>query len=136
MASNARPDYSQQYPPAGAPAAGTQGAGLPPDQLAQAQQQVADVKVIMTQNVQRIIDRGETLESLDQRANALTANADEFRNTSRTLRKKMWWKNTKMMLILAVIVLVIIAIIISVSVAESSGGGGGDSPANSTLAAS
>jgi len=135
----ASPAYGQQHPEAGmSPGAGQpQGAGMPPDQLTRTKQQVEDVKNIMTENVQRIIDRGETLESLDTRANALTMNADEFQRTSRTLRKKMWWKNTKMIIIMVVVAAIIIAIIIAVAVGESnsSSGGGGD-PHNKTISSS
>jgi len=125
----ASPAYGQQHPEAGmSPVAGQpQGAGMPPDQLTRTKQQVEDVKNIMTENVQRIIDRGETLESLDQRANALTMNADEFQRTSRTLRKKMWWKNTKMIIIMVVVAAIIIAIIIALAVGESNSSSGGGS---------
>ena len=54
------------------------------------------------------------------------ANANEFQQTSRNLKRKMWWKNLKMMLIIG-IVAVIVLIIIIVAAVEGSGGGGNSS---------
>ncbi|XP_018012924.1 vesicle-associated membrane protein 8 [Hyalella azteca] len=86
------------------------------DALERTKRQVEEVKSIMGENVQRVIARGETLENLDARAANLTANASEFQRTSRSLQRKMWWKNIKMWLILGLIAIIIIVIIIIAAV--------------------
>jgi heme/copper-type cytochrome/quinol oxidase subunit 2 len=42
----------------------------------------------------------------------------QFNRTSQNIRRKMWWKNTKMTIILVVVVLVIIGTVIGVVVAK------------------
>lgn len=103
------------------------------DALERAKKQVDDVKGIMGENVQRIIARGENLQDLDDRANNLTANANEFQRTSRTLKRKMWWQNLKMMLVLGLIVIVVIVIIIVAAVGVPSGGGSSGGSTVATL---
>ena len=36
----------------------------------------------------------------------------QFNMTAKRIKRKMWWKNTKMMIILAVVIAIILAIIV------------------------
>ena len=76
------------------------------------QAKVEEVKVVMVRNVQKIIERGDRLEDLQERSENLEMHADQFRVTATRVRKKMWWQNMKMKLIIAAIVLLAIFIII------------------------
>ncbi|XP_072921107.1 vesicle-associated membrane protein 8 [Hemitrygon akajei] len=83
-----------------------------PVNLSNLQSQVNDVKGIMTQNIEKVLDRGERLDDLIIKTDDLQATADSFQKTSTKIARKMWWKNTKMIIIIVVIVVVIVILII------------------------
>jgi len=53
---------------------------------------------ILKQNIDRVIERGELLETLSQRSETLSINSQHFKKRIRKLRLKMWWENTKLKL--------------------------------------
>lgn len=97
------------------------------DRVGQLRGQVDDVRGVMSQNIERVMERGERLDDLVDKTGNLEQNAVKFRQTSRKVKRKMWWKNTKMTLILIVVAIAIILIIIF-SVVPMGGGGGGNDP--------
>ncbi|KAM9447131.1 vesicle-associated membrane protein 8 [Clarias gariepinus] len=76
------------------------------------QSQVDGVKDIMTQNVERILARGERLDDLMDKSEDLQAGAQNFKHTSQKVARHYWWKNVKLMVVLIVIVAIIILIIV------------------------
>mmetsp|Transcript_49804 Transcript_49804/g.128137 ORF Transcript_49804/g.128137 Transcript_49804/m.128137 type:complete len:88 (-) Transcript_49804:457-720(-) len=84
----------------------------------------------MVQNIDRVLERGEKIELLVDKTDALNQQAFKFKKHSTSLRKKMWWKNFKLQLIIASIIIVIILIIvfsvcgITFQNCGNSGGGG------------
>ncbi|XP_042562986.1 synaptobrevin homolog 1-like [Clupea harengus] len=78
----------------------------------QMQDQVNDVKVILKDNINKVLERGERLDDLIDKTDDLQATADSFQKTSTRVARKYWWKNTKMMIIIGVIVAIIILFII------------------------
>ena len=66
----------------------------------------------MTENVVRIMERGNRLEDLDSRTEALHASSQSFQTTARQVQRKMCLKNLKWTIILGVVVLLIIALIV------------------------
>ncbi|XP_062596666.1 vesicle-associated membrane protein 8-like isoform X1 [Saccostrea cucullata] len=85
------------------------GAG---DHVSALRSQVDDVKNVMTQNIERVLDRGERLENLIDKTEELEASSSQFQKTAKKIRKKYWWKNTKMMIIIGVVVFVILIVIV------------------------
>ncbi|GCB65254.1 vesicle-associated membrane protein 8 [Scyliorhinus torazame] len=83
-----------------------------PEKLSSLQGQVNDVKGIMSQNIEKVLERGEKLDDLITKTDDLQASADSFQKTSTKIARKMWWKNKKMIIIIVVIVIVIIILII------------------------
>ncbi|XP_038647587.1 vesicle-associated membrane protein 8 [Scyliorhinus canicula] len=83
-----------------------------PEKLSSLQGQVNDVKGIMSQNIEKVLERGEKLDDLIIKTDDLQATADSFQKTSTKIARKMWWKNKKMIIIIVVIVIVIIVLII------------------------
>ncbi|OBS81227.1 hypothetical protein A6R68_20562 [Neotoma lepida] len=77
------------------------------DRVRNLQSEVEGVKNIMTQNVERILARGENLDHLRNKTEDLEATT-----TSQKVARKFWWKNVKMIVIICVIVLVIIILIV------------------------
>ncbi|KAK7120119.1 hypothetical protein R3I94_020211 [Phoxinus phoxinus] len=83
-----------------------------PSKFNQVQEQVNDVKVILKDNINKVLERGERLDDLIGKTDDLQATADSFQKTSTRVARKMWWRNTKMMIIIGVVVLAIIVLII------------------------
>uniref|UniRef100_A0A670KHD5 V-SNARE coiled-coil homology domain-containing protein n=1 Tax=Podarcis muralis TaxID=64176 RepID=A0A670KHD5_PODMU len=74
--------------------------------------QVDDVKNVMSQNIEKVLDREERLSELADRSDDLQTAAHGFQKTSTKISRKMWWKNTKMIIIIVSVVLVIVVFII------------------------
>ena len=73
--------------------------------VASVQQQVSEVKEIMMDNIEKVLDRGEKIEVLVDKTEALRFQADNFHKQGRALRNRMWWNNLKMKLILLTFVI-------------------------------
>ncbi|XP_024068238.1 vesicle-associated membrane protein 8-like [Terrapene carolina triunguis] len=74
--------------------------------------QVDDVKNVITQNVDKVLQRAEKLSDLADRTDDLQIAAHSFQKTTKKISRKMWWKNAKMMIIIGVILLIILIFII------------------------
>lgn len=62
----------------------------------------------MTENIERVLERGERIETLVDKTDRLGGSARDFRMRTRDLRRRMWWKNTKLMVLLVVVVVFLI----------------------------
>jgi len=81
------------------------------DNMAELHGQVEDVKGVMNQNIEKILERGENLEQLQERTTQLNLNADRFQSQAVRLRRKMWWQNQKVVISLVVVSLLIVGIV-------------------------
>ena len=75
------------------------------------QGQLEEVKVVMKDNIGKVIERGEAIEDLQDKSDDLYTHSFSFRNSSRKLRCQMWWKNCRVYLLgflIAVVILVLI----------------------------
>lgn len=85
------------------------------DNLTALQSQVHEVKGVMAQNIEKVIQRGERLDDLVDKTDELNAASATFQKTASRIRKKYWWKNTKMKLIIAIVVfLIIVGIVLAI----------------------
>lgn len=83
--------------------------------LAKVKAQVTEVKGVMMENIEKVLDRGEKIELLVDKTENLRSQAQDFRTQGTKIRRKMWWQNMKMKLIVfAIIVALILIIILSV----------------------
>lgn len=80
----------------------------PGDSLASARREIDSVRDIMTENIERVLERGERIDLLVDKTDRLGGSARDFRVRSRGLRRKMWWKNIKVMVLLVVVVFFLI----------------------------
>ncbi|XP_014814184.1 PREDICTED: vesicle-associated membrane protein 8 [Calidris pugnax] len=76
------------------------------------QQEVEGVKTIMTQNVERILARGENLEQLHSKSQDLEATSEHFKTTSQKMARRYWWKNVKLLVILGLVGAIVLILII------------------------
>uniref|UniRef100_H3A0V2 Vesicle associated membrane protein 8 n=1 Tax=Latimeria chalumnae TaxID=7897 RepID=H3A0V2_LATCH len=82
------------------------------DHVRNLQNEVEGVKNIMTQNVDRILARGEKLDDLMNKTEDLQASSEHFKTTSQKVARKYWWKNVKMIVLICLIVGIIVLFIV------------------------
>mmetsp|Transcript_29883 Transcript_29883/g.57412 ORF Transcript_29883/g.57412 Transcript_29883/m.57412 type:complete len:222 (-) Transcript_29883:364-1029(-) len=75
------------------------------------QKQVEEVKSVMMENIEKVLDRGDRIELLVDKTEELRFQADNFYKTGRSLRRRMWWNNMKMKLAIAVLIFCIVFVI-------------------------
>src|ERR1700760_1165994 len=68
----------------------------------------------MRENINKVSQRGERLDSLQDKTDNLAVSAQGFRRGANRVRKQMWWKDMKMRMciIAGIIILVIIVIVV------------------------
>jgi len=85
----------------------------PTDELTNAQNQLAQVKDIMVQNVEQILSRGERIELLVDKTDNMANQTTAFRRGARNVRRQMWWKNTRILGLSVVVAIVLVWIIVA-----------------------
>ncbi|KAF5199732.1 Vesicle-associated membrane protein [Thalictrum thalictroides] len=79
--------------------------------LSKLKAQITEVKGIMIDNIEKVLDRGEKIELLVDKTENLQFQADSFQRQGRQLRRKMWLENLRMKLIVGGVVLAVIVIL-------------------------
>lgn len=85
------------------------------DGVSKVKKQVEEVMVVMTSNIEKVVDRGERLESLLDKTNELEVSATQFHSTAKKVKRHMWCKNFKMWIVLLGVVAAIVTLIILMS---------------------
>jgi len=114
MADRGEPPYDPYIPAehGGAPGGSTaQNGGN--QRTAALQAQIDDTVGVMRENINKVSQRGEHLDSLQDKTDNLAVSAQGFRRGANRVRKQMWWKDMKMRicLIIAIIILLIVIIV-------------------------
>ncbi|KAJ6690626.1 hypothetical protein OIU85_006837 [Salix viminalis] len=69
--------------------------------LSKLKAQITEVKGIMMDNIEKVLDRGEKIELLVDKTENLQFQADSFQRQGRQLRRKMWLQSLQMKLMTA-----------------------------------
>lgn len=85
------------------------------NKLAKVKAQVTEVKGVMMENIEKVLDRGEKIELLVDKTDNLRSQAQDFKQQGTKMRRKMWIQNMKIKLIVVGIV-VAIGLIIFLSI--------------------
>ena len=85
------------------------------DTISRIQGQIKDVKKIMVQNIDKVLERSERIDLLVDRTDNLSQSAQTFKTKSRALKRQYWWKNARLMCIIASIVGAVIFFIVLVA---------------------
>ena len=80
-------------------------------------QDIAEAKEVVEKTIHSMVERGEKLSEVSERAETLAERSTEFKRNTEAVRKKTWCENQKMKIIIGVILFVIMGIIIGVIVA-------------------
>lgn len=74
--------------------------------------QIQEVTDVMRDNVQKVIDRGERLEDLQEASDRLNMAGNEFREAARRAQRKAWLQNVKSKIIIISITVTVVLFII------------------------
>lgn len=66
----------------------------------------------MRSNINKVSERGERLDSLQDKTDNLAVSAQGFRRGANRVRKQMWWKDMKMRMCIIVGIIILLIIII------------------------
>lgn len=66
----------------------------------------------MRENINKVSQRGERLDSLQDKTDNLAVSAQGFRRGANRVRKQMWWKDFKMRICLIVGIIILLVVII------------------------
>ncbi|KAI9831493.1 MAG: Protein arg-6, mitochondrial [Phylliscum demangeonii] len=94
------------------------GSTVPPgnNRTAALQAQIDDTVGVMRENINKVSQRGERLDSLQDKTDNLAVSAQGFRRGANRVRKQMWWKDMKMRMCLIIgIILLLLVIIIPIA---------------------
>eukprot|EP01134_Creolimax_fragrantissima_P000884 CFRG0884T1 len=85
------------------------------DRLRRVRNEVDDVRKVMVQNIEKVIQRGEQIDILVDQTDTLNQHAFQFKKKSTALKRKMWWKNTKMLILLGLVLLIMFYFFLSMA---------------------
>jgi vesicle-associated membrane protein 4 len=66
----------------------------------------------MKDNITKVAERGDRLDSLESKTDNLAVSAQGFRRGANRVRKQMWWKDMKMRLCLIIGIIIVLVLII------------------------
>jgi len=79
--------------------------------IKQLNKEVDETKHLLIKNCDRIIERGDNIDDLDSKTDALNSSSLNFRYNTVRLRNNLWWKDKGCILVTIIIIVVIILII-------------------------
>lgn len=82
------------------------------DAFRNVQGEIDNVRGIMTENIERVLERGERIDLLVDKTDRLGGSARDFRVRSRGLKRRMWWKNVRLMVLLVVVVVFLVYLLV------------------------
>lgn len=66
----------------------------------------------MHDNMNKVAQRGQNLDALQDKTNNLAESAQDFRRGANRVRKAMWWKDMKMRVCIVVGIILLLVVII------------------------
>uniref|UniRef100_A0A7S0J027 V-SNARE coiled-coil homology domain-containing protein n=1 Tax=Calcidiscus leptoporus TaxID=127549 RepID=A0A7S0J027_9EUKA len=82
------------------------------DPLRQVHSEIEEVRAVMVENIEKVLERGEKIELLVDKTENLNQQAFRFKKSSTALKRTMYCKNLKITLLIVFIVLVVILVIV------------------------
>ncbi|KAJ5180115.1 Synaptobrevin [Penicillium capsulatum] len=104
--------YDPYIPAGGAGAGGASNQQNGNQRTAALQAQIDDTVGVMRENINKVSQRGERLDSLQDKTDNLAVSAQGFRRGANRVRKDMWWKDMKMRVCLIIVVIILLVVII------------------------
>lgn len=76
------------------------------DNITRVRDQLENVKEVMVQNIEKVLERGEKIELLVDKTDQMKLAARKFEKSSKRLKNAEWWRNMKMWIIIAIVIAV------------------------------
>lgn len=76
------------------------------------QNELDAVKQVMTQNIERVLERGERIDLLVDKTAVLNASSVAFRKKTTVVKRQMWWQNVKTTALIGAVLLVLIYLLV------------------------
>lgn len=73
---------------------------------------IGETRQILSENIERVLQRGESLDSLMNKTALLTSNAGHFRRKTTAVRRKFLWANIRFWVVAVAILLVVVYLIV------------------------
>lgn len=86
------------------------------DNFAKIEKKVDDIKTVIHENINKSLENCEKLETIEVKSEELLKDSYTFRDSTRRIKNKMWWKNIKIKCIIFSTIAVIFTIIIVIAV--------------------
>ncbi|KAJ3377384.1 hypothetical protein HDU92_008336, partial [Lobulomyces angularis] len=83
------------------------------DRIRQVQGEIEQVKDVMVQNIEKVLERGERIDILVDKTDTLNQASFAFKKRSTALRRQMWWKNQKIICLSFLAAILVIHLLIS-----------------------
>ena len=127
--------YDPYIPSGGAssnPTGSTSRDGPGNARTAQSQAQIEETVGVMRDNINKVHERGENLNSLQDKTDNLSVSAQGFRRGASRVRKQMWWKDMKMRLLIVLGIIALLCLIIIPSAVKGVDNKSSDSSSSSS----
>ena len=83
------------------------------DRINRLKGEMSQVRNVMIENIDKVLDRGDRLELLVDKAANMQGNTFRFRKQTRNFRSTVWWRNVKLTIALILILLVIVYVVLA-----------------------
>jgi vesicle-associated membrane protein 7 len=85
------------------------------DKITNLRNEIDEVKDVMMENIDRVLQRGEKLDALTDKSTRLAETAQDFHKSARTLKRAFCMKHAKIVALIVVIILIIIIVVLLIA---------------------
>ncbi|XP_027333229.1 vesicle-associated membrane protein 711-like [Abrus precatorius] len=82
------------------------------DRLNRLKGEMTQVRTVMIDNIEKVLERGGRLELLVEKTSAMNSNSIRFKRQSRRYKNNLWWSNVRLTVALIIMFAVIIYVIL------------------------
>ncbi|XP_010535700.1 PREDICTED: vesicle-associated membrane protein 714 [Tarenaya hassleriana] len=83
------------------------------DTLSRVRGEVSEIRAVMVDNIEKILERGDRIELLVDRTATMQDSAFHFRKQSKRLRRALWMKNAKLLALLTGLIVLLLYLLIA-----------------------
>ncbi|KAF8009050.1 hypothetical protein BT93_J0132 [Corymbia citriodora subsp. variegata] len=83
------------------------------DRINRLKGEMSQVRNVMIENIDKVLERGDRLELLVDKAANMQGNTFRFRKQTRRFRSNLWWRNVKLTVALVIVLLVIAYVVLA-----------------------
>lgn len=81
------------------------------NKIQKARNEITEIKGVMINNIELILQRGEKIDNLHDKAQELEQQSTSFYKNSQSLKRRMFWRNMKLLIVVLLIIIIIIIVV-------------------------